>query len=101
MHTSEPNPSAYRQPVECIRAARSSIADLTHSLQVADDPFTVLNEAAEQLQQAADLLRSNETADDDAIRLEVDELRRQLKTLSAFLAESERLVKGWLGRLGT
>ena len=97
-------PNAYEGPVQCIRSARSRISELMHSLETAhtaDDQLTLLGEAAKQLQEAADLLRNTETSDEAAIRFEIEELRRQLNKLSALLTESERLVSGWIGRLGT
>jgi len=104
MLTSDPKPNAYRKPADCIRSARAGISEVMHSLETAasaDALVALLTEAAKQLLEASELLRKNENADDAGIRLEIEGLRSQLKTLSVLLAESERLVSRWIGRLGT
>lgn len=92
----------YQGPVECIRAARAGITAVTRSLQdlSADQAESLLEQAATQLQSAAVILRDLQQPGDKNLRLEIEQVRRQLKTLALTLSESERLVSGWIRRIG-
>ena len=60
----------------------------------------LLIEAGTQLQSAATLLRDMEWPGDAELRREIEQLRRQLRTLAVTLAESDRFVSGWMRRIG-
>lgn len=91
----------YGAPAECIRAARAGITEVMHSFRTlsGDNAEHLLIEAGTQLQSAVGMLRQMETPGDADLRLEIEQLRRQLKTLALTLAESDRLVSGWVRRI--
>jgi hypothetical protein len=95
----------YEPPAGCIRAARAHLAEVMRSLTfLATDQeercTDLLGEAGTQLQSAAAMLNGLETPDDANLRLEVEGLRQELKILAHALAESDRLVSGWIRRMG-
>jgi hypothetical protein len=96
----------YEPPADCIRAARAHIAEVMRSLAVlsrdGEERCTdLLGEAGKQLQAAATMLNGLETPTDTDLRHEVEGLRQELKILAYALAESDRLVSGWIRRMGT
>src|ERR1700681_1187222 len=96
----------YQPPAECIRAARAHIAEVMRSLKAlssdaAERSADLLSEAATQLQDAAAMLRGMECPGDANLRLEVERLRQELKTLSYALSQTDRLVSGWMRRMGS
>jgi hypothetical protein len=95
----------YQPPAECIRAARAHIAEVMRSLNIlstdeAERCADLLFQAGTELQAAASLLRGMDRPGDVLIRLEVEAMRQQLKTLAYTLAESDRLISGWIRRMG-
>ena len=96
----------YEPPAECIRAARGHIADVMRSLTFlstdeAERCVDLLGEAGTQLQSAAAMLNGGQTPDHLNFRVEVEGLRQELKILASALTESDRLVSGWIRRIGT
>jgi hypothetical protein len=96
----------YEPPAECIRAARTRVAEVMRSLKIVSTDETercadLLADAGTQLQSAAVMLRALERPGDAKLRLEIEGLRQELKTLAYALAESDRLVSGWMRRMGT
>lgn len=96
----------YEPPAECIRAARAHIADVMRCLTFLSTDqeercTDLLGEAGTQLQSAAAMLNGLRMPDDANLRLEVEGLRQELKILAYALAESDRLVSGWIRRMGT
>ena len=95
----------YQPPAECIRAARAHLAEVMRSLKVlsideGERCTDLLGEAAMQLRSAAAMLSGMERPGDAKLRTELEQLRRQLKTLAYALTESDRLVSGWIRRMG-
>lgn len=94
----------YEPPAECIRAARAHIAEVMRSLRLltTDEErcADLLGEAGTQLQSASAMLNGLQTPDDANLRREVEGLRQELKILALALAESDRLVSGWIRRIG-
>lgn len=101
MRNSASQQDPYREPAGCIRAAREGVAQVMNSLNDPDRQVHLLSEATTQLESAAALLGSAERCGDAHLRFEVEQLRRDLQTVSLALAESDRLVSRWIRRIGT
>lgn len=94
----------YKSPGECIRAARRNVAvvrdiltgPVSGKVEIAVD---LLREVEVQLSCAATLLRESPASRDPELNLEIAELRRQTTFLRLLLAETERFLSGWVGRL--
>jgi hypothetical protein len=95
----------YEPPADCIRAARAHIAEVMRSLvflstDESERCVDLLGEAGTQLRSAAVMLNGLQTPADANLRSEVEGLREELKVLAYALAESDRLVSGWIRRMG-
>lgn len=97
----------YEPPAECIRTARRHISEVMQSLKGAsakevDRCADLLGDACAQLQSAAAMLSDlgPQWPDASKLRLEIEGLREELNTLASALAESDRLVSGWIRRMG-
>jgi len=92
-------------PAGCIRAARAAVAEVIERLNVPTEENggrcgDLLVEVERQLQSAAGLLRQVEDPRNPGLRHDVERLRIEIRTLARTLAESDRLVSGWVRRLG-
>src|SRR5579859_6527874 len=92
-------------PAGCIRAARAAVAEVIERLNVPTDENSgrcgdLLVEVERQLQSAASMLRQIEDPRDAGLRRDVEHLRIEIRTLARTLAESDRMVSGWVRRLG-
>ena len=94
-------------PAECIRTARTTIAEVLQRLrtpvtQNAEQCTDLLTDVEDNLRSALDLLRQDESAAaNTAFTTDIEHLRREVKTLTVALAASERLVSGWLRSTGS
>ena len=95
----------YTEPAECIRAARAGVAETMRQLSVptaegGERCGDLLGEVGRQLQSAAVLLQVTEGPHNAAFRRSVEQLQREVKELAQTLAESDRLISGWVRRVG-
>ena len=92
-------------PAGCIRAARVAVAEILERLNIPTEESAgrcgdLLIEVERQLQSAAGMLRDTADPGQTNLRKDVEVLRAEIRTLSRTLAESERMVSGWVRRLG-
>jgi hypothetical protein len=105
MMTSAQDLDRYQAPAECIRAARAGISEIMRLLRspTAEDSercTALLGDVGTHLQSAASILREHDSVRNADLRHSVVQLQREVRTLAVTLTESDRLVSGWVRRLG-
>jgi hypothetical protein len=98
-------------PAACVRVARAAIAEVIGLLKAptadnAERCLELLAEVEQMLRSAGDMLRANSSqpgcgfAPSAGAHRELEQLRREVKTLASCLSESDRLVSGWIRSAG-
>ncbi len=95
----------YQAPAECIRAARAGISEVMRLLSLsreedAERCTALLENVVAQLQSASVILRDLGSVKNADLRRSVAQLQRDVKTLATTLSASDRLISGWVRRLG-
>jgi len=95
----------YQAPAECIRAARAGISEVMRLLSLSREEdaerYTVLLDGVVvHLQSASAILRACDSVKNADLRRSVTQLQSEVKTLATTLSASDRLISGWVRRLG-
>lgn len=99
------------EPAACVRLARAAIAEIIGLLKTptadnAEKCLELLAEVEQMLRSAGNILRDHSSQSGSGFapaagaHRELEQLRREVRTLASCLSESDRLVSGWIRSAG-